>query len=86
MDYLTKENVYRSPERRISIFVRKAPNWVFYPKMISIVLKAANLSKREKYTGEEWVKSSMGIVTALESTGATFEIENFAAFKNLDSP
>lgn len=58
MDCLTKENIYRSPERRISIFARKAPNWVFYSKMISIVLKAANLSKREKYTGEEWAKAA----------------------------
>jgi len=86
MDSLTKENIYRSPERRISIFARKAPNWVFYPKIISIVLKAANLSRREKYTSEEWVKSSMSILNALESTGITFEIENFATFKNLDSP
>jgi 1-acyl-sn-glycerol-3-phosphate acyltransferase len=86
MNYLTTENVYRSPGREISWFARKAPTWVFYKKVFDVVRRASKLSRKGAYTGEKWIQSSLNILHGLESVGVTFEIENLRAFKNLESP
>ena len=86
MDYLTTQNIYRSPERRVSHLVGRAADWFFYPKIAAIVLRASRSSKRGKYGGEKWVRSSLDVLHALESVGIKFEIENFSAFQNMDSP
>ena len=86
VDYLVTQNIYRSPKQRPSWFARKAPTWVFYSKMIFIVLKAFRLSKKGDYTSERWVQSSLDVLKALESVGVIFEAENVVAFQGLETP
>jgi len=86
MNPFATQNVYHSPKKKIPSFFRKAPGWIFYPKMISIVWKASKLSKKGTFTGEKWIEASLGILRALESVGARFHVENLEAFKNLESP
>lgn len=63
-----------------------APSWVFYPKMLLNVLKASKLSKKGLYTRQEWVRSSLNIVKALESVGVHFVIRNAAIFQKIKFP
>jgi 1-acyl-sn-glycerol-3-phosphate acyltransferase len=86
MEILTTRDAYHSSNPKISALKKKLAGWIFYPKMISIVWKAARLSKRGRYPGEAWVHSSRGIVRALESVGVDIKIDNLSAFQNLDSP
>lgn len=86
MNYLTTQNTYKSPKRNISWVSRKTPSGIFYAKMLLVVLKASRLSKRGSYTGENWVKSSLDIVKALESVGVEFEMQNIDIPRKLKSP
>ena len=86
MEHLTNESIYISPQRKPPFLIRKLCNWIFYSGMVTIVLKASKLSKRNKYTGEEWVKSSLGIKNIMEFIGTSFKIENLDSFRKLRSP
>jgi len=86
MTCLTTQDTYRTPERKILPFARWAPGWAFYTKMVSIVWRASRWAKKGEYTSEKWIRSSVGIVRALESVGVKFEVENLTAFKKLQSP
>jgi 1-acyl-sn-glycerol-3-phosphate acyltransferase len=50
------------------------------------VWKASKSSKKGDYTGERWIQSSIDIVKALESVGGSFEIQNVAAHRKIESP
>ena len=86
MEFLTQENAYHSPNRRIPGLIRRFPGWFFYPRIISIVWNAARLSKRGTYSGAEWVNSSLNTIKALESVGVSIAIEKFSAFRDLNTP
>lgn len=77
---------YQSPEITPSWLGRRKPGWVFYPKLVSIVWRAARLAKKGKFDPEAWVASSFETFKAFESLGTKIIIENGAAFQNLDSP
>ncbi|MFH1940478.1 MAG: lysophospholipid acyltransferase family protein [bacterium] len=86
MESLTSENTYRSPKKKTFFAWRMMPGLGFYSKMISITLKSSRLAKRGTYDGEQWVHSSMGMLRALESVGARFEVENIDIIRCLGAP
>jgi 1-acyl-sn-glycerol-3-phosphate acyltransferase len=86
MNYLTTQNTYKTPKTQISWFARKFPTSIFYAKMFLNVWKASKSSKKGGYSRERWIQSSIDIVKALESVGGSFEMQNVAAHRKLDSP
>lgn len=86
MEYLTTENVYRSPNQKTSFFARTFPSLVYYLKMIRLILWGSRKAKKGEFTTETRVEGILKIVKALESVGVKFEIENLAAFQELESP
>jgi 1-acyl-sn-glycerol-3-phosphate acyltransferase len=86
MNYLTTQNSYKTPKTQISWFARKFPTSIFYAKMFLNVWKASKSAKKMDYTSERWVQSSIDIVKALESVGGSFEMQNIAVPRKLESP
>jgi len=62
------------------------PTLRFYPKMMSVVIKASSKAKRGLYDNVEWCKSSLGIVRALESVGIGVEVRGMNHFTGFSGP
>lgn len=58
----------------------------FYKKIIKIVFSAASLAKKGIYNDEEWIKSSVDVLNALESVGCIFDIRGRNNFFNIQGP
>jgi len=86
MQVLTTDSGYETTGRRPSWLSRLTPSSVFYAKILSVVWNASNLARKGCYTSQEWVKSSLTVVDALESVGVTLHVENVAAVKDLKTP
>ena len=86
MQYLTTQNTYKSDNTHISWFARNAATPIFYAKIVSIVWKANRLAHKGNYSREEWVRSSIGTIKALESVGTHFEIQDLDFYRNLEGP
>jgi len=84
--YFTHSNNYKTESKKTSLLARIRPEFVFYPKLIKIVIDASRTAKKGKYDSEEWVESSYRTIRAMESVGAVFEINNLDIVKNLKSP
>ncbi len=82
---LTSDNRYLSTGHRISWLGRVAPSGVFYAKILSVVWNASKLARKGRYTSEEWIKSSLTVVNALESVGVNLDLENVLAVKDLET-
>jgi len=83
LNYLTTQNSYQSPTDRGFWLAGKAPTPMFYRKMLLIVWKSWRLAKRNAYTGDQWVQSSLGMLKGLESVGVRFDIENISSHRHL---
>jgi 1-acyl-sn-glycerol-3-phosphate acyltransferase len=86
MDKYIIPSSYSTPLRHVSWSSRRFPNFVFYSKLVGVVIKAAGLAKKGAYSNEEWVKSSRTILDLLEMVGVSVEMENISAISGLDSP
>ena len=86
MDKYIIPSSYSTPLRHVSWSSRRFPNFVFYPKLFGVVIKAAKLAKKGAYSDEDWVKSSRAIIDLLEMVGVSLEMENVSAISRLDSP
>ena len=86
MKNLTTQNSYVSPIKPTPWFARRYPTPVFYAKVLVIVLKASQLCKKEAYTNDHWIQSSLKTVNALESVGGRFKVQNLAVLRKLESP
>jgi len=83
---LTAQDFYHSPNQPTSWFARRYPPIVFYARIAVIIYTASRLAKRGLYTKEQWIKSSVNAVKALESVGGRFEFQNLAVLRQLKSP
>lgn len=54
--------------------------------MTRVVFRAARLARAGAYTDEAWMRSSFGIVQALESVGCRLTVEGVRLFRGLDRP
>ncbi|MBT8763030.1 1-acyl-sn-glycerol-3-phosphate acyltransferase [Desulfohalobiaceae bacterium Ax17] len=86
MEIIAKTDNYITPDNKGRLLAKNFPNLYFYFQTIKIVLKAAKQAQKGLYSDEEWVKSSLKIVTSLEDTGAKFVITGKKHFINLDKP
>jgi 1-acyl-sn-glycerol-3-phosphate acyltransferase len=82
--WLTED--YVSPSKRATGLRKVFPSLFFYPVMIRIVLHAASLSRKGRYDSEQWVRSSRGVLSLLESVGVRVDIRNVRVLKGLDTP
>ena len=80
------KNIYHTPAKEISWISRHFPNPIFYKNMVSIIVKAAGLAKKGRYSGEDWIVSSQNMMKALENVGVKFHIENLEVLNKLKSP
>jgi len=64
----------RPQAKKTNSFCAKLPSLCFYPRAFLIVLKAALMAKKGIYTAGDWAKSSLDILTTLESSGVDFEV------------
>jgi 1-acyl-sn-glycerol-3-phosphate acyltransferase len=83
---LTTDSRYETTGRRSSWLGRLAPSAVFYVKILSVVWNASKLARKGRYTSQEWIKSSLTVVGALESVGVTLHVENLPAVRDLQTP
>ncbi|WP_027182058.1 lysophospholipid acyltransferase family protein [Oleidesulfovibrio alaskensis] len=77
---------YQTPEGRAGVFSSLFPNVSFYLRMALTVRHAAALSKKNCYDSQQWVRSSLRIVHALERAGGSVITENTKAFKAAQGP
>jgi 1-acyl-sn-glycerol-3-phosphate acyltransferase len=83
VNYLTTQNSYQSPVGKRFWLARKAPTPMFYRKMLLIVWQGWRLAKKNAYTGDQWIQSSLGMLKGLESVGVQFEIQNISSHQRL---
>ena len=86
MEYLTTENYYKSPIRKVTWFAQKCPSFVYYLKLMRLVLWGSNKAKKGEFNVENRVWGSLAVIKTLESVGVDFEVENIGAVRNLESP
>ncbi|MFC1524134.1 lysophospholipid acyltransferase family protein [Thermodesulfobacteriota bacterium] len=83
MNSLAVENgKYETGENRSTWCGRLFPSLVCYARMTPIVFGASRKARLGTYTHREWENSSLAIIAAFESVGASFQvsgIENIAA-------
>ena len=65
---------YRTSEDRRSGLAGISPGLVFYSRIVSIIIKAGSKAKRERYDDDEWCKSSLATIRALEEAGVRIDI------------
>ena len=81
------KDAYRTnPQRKRSLFSRLFlhPLFTLYPQVFYIVLKNRRKALKGGYDSNEWAKSSLDILRALENVGVRFEItglDNLRSFK-----
>lgn len=79
-------HVYQTKEVNLTEIAKISPSFQFYRQILPIVFKAANLAKKGIYNDEEWCKSSVNALKALESAGVKFDIRGVENFINLKEP
>lgn len=77
---------YDTPEITPGLLGKLFPSFRFYMHMLKVVWVSGNLAKKHKYSGNDWVTSSLGMLDALEMAGVQVHVEGVENFINLDSP
>ena len=80
------DDLYHSPPKRIPWLTRRFPALVAYTRFCGIVWSASRKAKHGKYSDQEWCKSSLAIVRALEDVGIEFDISGISHIEKLDTP
>lgn len=63
-----------------------SPSFYFYMQIIWIVFRASRRAKRSRYGDNDWIRSSLDTLRALEGTGVRFEITGIDDFKGVEGP
>lgn len=77
---------YASPARVPSFFASHFPSLAFYPRLLTILIKAGLQAQKGEYTGDDWAMHSEDVTRALEDVGFHFIIEGTEHFRTLDTP
>lgn len=77
---------YRTGEDRRSLLGRLSPGLAFYARIFPIIFRASAKAKRARYDDEEWKKSSLTALQALESAGVRFDIAGLEHAAALEGP
>lgn len=87
MQPITDEHgYYRTKPHRVFFLARWLPSLFYYPQFLYYVFWASGLAKRGKYGDEEWWRSSLGSMLALETVGVEVEITGANILASVDGP
>jgi len=81
-----EQGTYHTPPRRTSFLARRFPSLFYYPQLIYLVFRYSGLAKQGKYGDEEWWRSSLGAMLALETVGVEIEITGIKVLENIATP
>jgi 1-acyl-sn-glycerol-3-phosphate acyltransferase len=77
---------YHSPAKKTNFLYKTFPSFFFYCHLFSIVFRASRKAKRGIYTDEEWAKSSLESLRALEKVGIIVSISGFENVLSREGP
>lgn len=77
---------YDTPEGVPGCFARLFPSLRFYAHALKVIWVSGNFAKKHGYSADDWVRSSIGILDALELAGVRLHVEGIENFRKLDSP
>jgi len=81
---LTSQDFYRSDPNCGHPLAQRMPSAVFYMQILRVVFDAASLARKDRYDSEQWIRSSLRVLRALESVGAQLTLENLSSFHSLN--
>ncbi len=79
-------DAYRTRPERVAFSARIFPSLTFYLQFLAVVLKAGFRAKHGRYDDEQWVRSSLAILKALEGIGIHFQMTGMDHIRNLREP
>ncbi len=77
---------YDSPEITPSLLARFFPTLRFYAQMLHVLWASGNVAQKLRYTGDDWVASSLGMLDSLENVGVRLHVTGVENFRDMDSP
>ncbi len=80
-----KNNIYRTPHKKINVFAKCCPSFIFYIDMLKVVFRSSSLAKRNEYDDAEWSRQSLNIMRALEKVGVKVNITGVENIKKLNT-
>ena len=80
------DSIYRTEEKKISLFSRTCPTFSFYSRFVPLVFSGSSKAKQGKYFDEDWCESSYNVFRALENVGVQIEISGIDHFQRLQTP
>jgi 1-acyl-sn-glycerol-3-phosphate acyltransferase len=86
---LAQHDSYATPAgKKATLFARVFPGVTasFYLQILNIVFKASKLGKQGKYTTEEWTKSALAVIKALENVGIKVSIHGMKNIAKANGP
>lgn len=87
MQIITDEQgAYHTAPRRPFFLARRFPSLFYYPQLIYLVFRYSSLAKQGKYGDEEWWRSSLGAMLALETVGVEIEITGIKVLERIATP
>lgn len=81
-----KNGSYETAPFNISLLAKITPSFIFYFRLLLLMFRASYKAKRSLYDTSEWVKSSLGVLHALESVGVKVRITGADNFKDIPEP
>lgn len=85
-DLLSDNGTYRTAPRHIFPLWKVLPTLGFYRYVFPIILRAGAKAKRGEYDSEDWCRSSLAVLRALERIGIVVEIGGAEHFSKLNGP
>jgi len=78
-----ENNIYRTPHKKLNVFTKLFPTFIFYIDMLKVVFRSSSLAKKNKYDDAEWSRQCLNILKALEKVGVEVNITGVENIKNL---
>lgn len=80
------QGAYTTPPGRTLGLGRLLPSIFYYPQFLYYVFWSSHLAKQERYGPEEWWRSSLGSMLALETVGVKIEVTGAREMEKVDGP
>jgi len=77
---------YRTAPAERSLLARTLPSLHYYAHFAQIIWRSSRAASRGVYGHEEWSRSSLEVLRALEAVGVRIEVRGTELFRNLDGP
>ncbi len=80
------DGCYRTVPGAGSFFARSFPSLSFYTRFAGFVFSGSDRARRGRYSDEDWSRSSLQVLRALEDVGVRIEITGTEHFSRLAGP